>query len=85
MEFGQAPSNLSGERIAPGRHRGKKHAPRRRAEYPSSRRRELNRPFADILVEFSRVQCDQQSLEPSSGQGGHQMVILPSHRRPESR
>ena len=84
MEFGQATGNLSSERIGSGCHCGKKQASRDRTEYPSRRRRELNRPFADILVEFSRVQCDKKILEPSSSQGGYQLVILPDHRRPES-
>ena len=84
LKFGQTPGNLSSERIASCCHCGKKEARRDRTEYPSCRRRELNRPLAGVLVEFSRVQYDEEILDPSSGQGGYQLVILPGHRRPES-
>ena len=54
-EFGKATSDLASQRIASDRDCAKKHVRRDGTEYPSRRRRELNRSFADIGIEFSRI------------------------------
>ena len=83
LELSQAAGNLAGKRVASRRDGGKKQFRPDRAEFTSRCDRELDRSLAGILATFHRVQYGQYALEPCSGQGSCQLVIVQGHRRPK--